>query len=117
MIVFRPGSELFQPAALLALISAMSYALYQVMTRMLADSDSVATTTLYSALVGLVITGALAPLNLQPIAPNHIHHCFALGASGDFRPRSDYHCLYHCPCFAGYGLSAIPACSGVHSSV
>ena len=79
MIVFRPGSELFQPAALLALISAMSYALYQVMTRMLADSDSVATTTLYSALVGLVITGALAPLNLQPIAPNHIHLVLLLG--------------------------------------
>ena len=79
MIVFRPGTELFQPAALLVLVSAFLYALYQIATRMLANSDSVATTTLYTAVVGTVVAGIIAPLNWQTIETQHLIFACTIG--------------------------------------
>ena len=83
-IVFRPGSELFQPAALLALAAAVLYAFYQITTRMLADSDSVATTTLYTAVVGTLLAGLLAPFNWQAMEMQHFIFACLLGLHAIF---------------------------------
>ena len=59
LVVTRPGSGSFQPAALLSLACALCYALYAIMTRMLARTDSNETTLLYSNSVG---AAALLPV-------------------------------------------------------
>ena len=84
LLVFRPGSALFQPAALLALTAAVLYALYQIATRMLAESDSVATTTLYTAVVGTLLAGLLAPFNWQAMEPQHFIFACLLGLHAIF---------------------------------
>ena len=79
LILLRPGGALFQPAAIWALLATLGYAFYLMLTRMLADSDSVATTTLYTAIVGFVISGILAPFNWQAIEPQHVAFACFLG--------------------------------------
>ena len=79
LILFRPGGALFQPAAFWALSATLCYSFYLMLTRMLADSDSVATTTLYTAVVGFVVSGVLAPFNWQAIEPQHIAFACLLG--------------------------------------
>ena len=51
LILLRPGSAVFHPAALLLLLAALCNALYFLLTRKLVD-ESVHTTLFYSALVG-----------------------------------------------------------------
>ncbi len=52
LIVIRPGTELFHWASLFAVVSALGYALYQVLTRRVAGIDPPETSTIYSSVVG-----------------------------------------------------------------
>ena len=52
VLVIRPGTELFHWAALMPLLSALCYAIYQIQTRLLAGVDSPETSTFYSSVVG-----------------------------------------------------------------
>lgn len=61
MIIVRPGTDTMEPAALLALLGACSYALYQIATRRLSTIDAPLTTLAYSAAPGVLITSALVP--------------------------------------------------------
>ncbi len=58
LIIIRPGGEVFTPAVILPLLTAVSFAAYQLLTRKLAGVDSTMTTLFYSAVVGTVL---LAP--------------------------------------------------------
>jgi drug/metabolite transporter (DMT)-like permease len=58
LIIIRPGGEVFTPAVILPLLTAVSFAGYQLLTRKLAGVDSTMTTLFYSAVVGTVL---LAP--------------------------------------------------------
>jgi drug/metabolite transporter (DMT)-like permease len=60
LILLRPGSAVFSPAAILLVIAAGCNALYQVFTRMLQD-DSPYTTLFYSAVVGTLVTTVALP--------------------------------------------------------
>ena len=60
VILLRPGSSVFHPAALLLLITALTNALYQVLTRKLVD-ESAHTTLFYSALIGTVVLSLALP--------------------------------------------------------
>ena len=51
VLLVRPGSAVFHPAAILLVLAAISNALYQLLTRKLPD-DAAHTTLFYSALVG-----------------------------------------------------------------
>src|ERR1700730_11446923 len=51
LVVTRPGTGSFQPAALLSLTGAVCYAFYAITTRILARTDSNATTLFYSNIV------------------------------------------------------------------
>ena len=53
LLVARPGAGGIHPAALLSVISATTYAIYIVTTRILARTDSNETTLFYSNLVGV----------------------------------------------------------------
>lgn len=61
LVVIRPKGETFQPASLLILGSASAYALYQVLTRMVAAHDRAETSALWSALLGAVVLTAAVP--------------------------------------------------------
>ena len=52
LIVIRPGTELFHWASLFAVLSAVGYAVYQVLTRRIAGIDPPETSTIYSSIVG-----------------------------------------------------------------
>jgi drug/metabolite transporter (DMT)-like permease len=61
LVLLRPGSAAFQPAAILLLGTAFFNALYYLLTRKV-TGDSVHTTLFYSALVGAVVTTLALPL-------------------------------------------------------
>ncbi len=67
LIVIRPGSDVFQPASLLILGSATSYACYQVFTRKVAGRDRAETSAVYSALVGTILISLALPWLWTPI--------------------------------------------------
>lgn len=55
MVIIRPGGEVFTPAAILPILTALCFASYQVLTRKLAGIDSTMTTLFYGAIVGTVL--------------------------------------------------------------
>src|SRR2546426_127239 len=58
LVVLRPGAAAFDPAALLAVLSALCYAASQTMTRQLGRTHSGATIVLTATLVAAVVAGA-----------------------------------------------------------
>jgi drug/metabolite transporter (DMT)-like permease len=62
LIILRPGSSAFHPAAFFSLISALAWAATLIMTRMLSGTARAVTTMAYSSLVGLGILCTLVPL-------------------------------------------------------
>ena len=88
LIVIRPGGAVFHWSALLLLVSATCYALYQIVTRMVANSDPPETTTIYSSLFGAF--GMLLVLPFIWKTPETFWHLFffcglgVIGASGHY---------------------------------
>jgi drug/metabolite transporter (DMT)-like permease len=68
LILLRPGSAVFHPAALLLPLAALCNALYFLLTRKLVD-ESVHATLLYSALVGTLGLTLVLPWELGPSMP------------------------------------------------
>lgn len=68
LVVLRPGSAVFHPAALLMVGMALCNALYNLYTRKLAD-ESPHTSLFYSALLGTVGTSAFLPFALPTAWP------------------------------------------------
>lgn len=66
LVIIRPGTEVFELAALLPLAAACGYALYQVMTRMVARTgEPPMTSLLYTALLGVVFASIAVPFFWQ----------------------------------------------------
>jgi drug/metabolite transporter (DMT)-like permease len=61
LVIVRPGTEAFHPAALLSLVGAFFAALYFLLTRKLSHYDSTATQQIY---MGLIATVCFLPLAL-----------------------------------------------------
>ena len=61
LVIIRPGSDLFEPWAILALVSAGLYAVYQIWTRRLVHIDSPQTLILYTAAAGALVTSVMMP--------------------------------------------------------
>jgi len=61
LVIVRPGTAAFQPAALLVVASSAAWAVAVVLTRRMAGHDPTATTLLWSAVVGLVTMTAVLP--------------------------------------------------------
>ena len=72
LILVRPGSAVFHPAALLLVLAAFCNALYFITTRKLAD-ESPYTTLFYSALVGTVGLSFALPWQIETEAPGWSH--------------------------------------------
>jgi drug/metabolite transporter (DMT)-like permease len=84
LVVARPGTGAIQPAALLSL-AALCYALYSIVTRRLARTDSNETTLFYSNLVGVLALMPVVPFVwTTPTDPLVIALMVASGAMGSF---------------------------------
>jgi drug/metabolite transporter (DMT)-like permease len=68
MVIIRPGSNAFHPAAMFPVISALGWACTLIITRMISGKDRAITTMAYSSLVGLAILTVLVPFVW--VAPN-----------------------------------------------
>ncbi len=63
LIIVQPGSEVFQPATLLSMGGAVTYACYAMLTRRLAGVDSAGTQQFYGAALPTLILAPLALAN------------------------------------------------------
>ena len=61
LVIIRPGSSLFDPWALLVLVSASYFAVYQIWTRQLTPVDSPETLIVYAAAAGALVTSVACP--------------------------------------------------------
>jgi len=85
MLIVRPGSELFSPAALLPLVAAVFGAGYTLSTRALAGQDDAVATLFIGGLVATVLLTGIAPLYWAPIRSwFHVGLFVAAGAIGAF---------------------------------
>ncbi len=66
LIILRPGTGVFEPAALLAILCALIYALYNLMTRLVSRHDRFETSLLYFGLVGMAASALPALWVWQP---------------------------------------------------
>lgn len=62
-LVIRPGAHVFQVAAVLPLLGALSLATFKLYTSSLNDTEPIQTSLFYPALVGTLITSLLLPLD------------------------------------------------------
>ena len=65
IIIIRPGSDVFSPAALLPLLGAVCYSGYALLTRKVGADESVWTSLFYTGLVGTVLISLAAPFHWQ----------------------------------------------------
>jgi drug/metabolite transporter (DMT)-like permease len=61
LIIIRPGSGVFTWAALLPVTNATTFAIYQIVTRRLANQESPYTSIFYAGLVGTVLLSGILP--------------------------------------------------------
>ena len=61
IIILRPGSGAFHPAAFFPIVSALCWASTLIMTRMMSGTDRAITTMTYSSITGVCILTALVP--------------------------------------------------------
>lgn len=82
LIVIRPGSDVFSPAALLPLLGGTLYASYALTTRFLGRAEPILTSFLYTALIGTVAASLLVIPNWQSPAPADWLWFLAIGGVG-----------------------------------
>ena len=85
LIIVRPTTHGLHPAVLASLFSALCYAFYNLCTRLLAATDSTATTMFYSSLIGAVLLSIPLPwFWSMPTDPLVIGNMAVLGVYGGF---------------------------------
>jgi drug/metabolite transporter (DMT)-like permease len=87
LIILRPGFGALHPMALVALLCALMFALYQILTRIVSRDDPPMTTLFYTALVGVIGLSLIGPFYWT--APDPFGWALfglvaLLGASGHF---------------------------------
>lgn len=61
LIILRPGLRVFEPGALVALLSALLFAVYGVLTRLAARYDTAETSFFWTGIVGALFLSGFAP--------------------------------------------------------
>jgi drug/metabolite transporter (DMT)-like permease len=84
IVIIRPGSgDIADWPALMALGAALCYAIFQILTRKLAPYDDSRTTAVYTVVVTLVVSSAIAPIGFSWPADVNVWLLFlALGVFG-----------------------------------
>ena len=103
LFIARPGAGLDTVGVALAFSTAVVTAIYQLLSRVLARSESTLAMLFYSAVVGAVLFGACAPWFWGGERPTLLH---VISLSGDRRPCRHRSLLVHC---------CTPGCASVHA--
>jgi drug/metabolite transporter (DMT)-like permease len=82
MIIIRPGSGVFTPAALLPIGAAICYAGNALITRFIGQSESVWTSMIYAAAFGAIVLGVVQPFVWVPISGSDVPLFCLMGALG-----------------------------------
>lgn len=82
LIIVHPGGDLFTPAILLPLCSALLFCFYQLLTRKLSEIDSPTTSNFFAGLCNSLVMSALVPFFWQVPTLSHGLMMVALGACG-----------------------------------
>ena len=70
LIILKPGIKEFDPFALMAILSAFLYAIYQILTRVVSKHDDTNTTLFYTGVTGAVVLTFIGPffyINVESI--------------------------------------------------
>ncbi len=80
LIILAPGARALSPGALVALGGALAFAVYGLLTRLVARGDSAATSLFWTGTVGALAMSAVGALYWQPIAAEDRGWVLALSA-------------------------------------
>ena len=80
LIIVRPGLDALHWSAFLVLLMALFYALFQIITRLIADTEDSVTTLFYSALIGSAALAVLLPFGAR--GPQSVEHLLLLASLG-----------------------------------
>lgn len=72
LIILRPDSGIFQPAAVIAIGAALMFALYNIITRKVSRYDSFETSLLYMGIVGFAGSALIAPFYWSPMTTTEV---------------------------------------------
>eukprot|EP01030_Chromulinospumella_sphaerica_P012335 gene12335-12126_t len=106
LIIVHPGGDLFTPAVLLPLCSALFFCFYQLLTRKLSEIDSPTTSNFFAGLCNTLVMSALVPFFWQVPTLMHGAMMLALGACGMTAHLFLTQAFRH----AAPALSCLPAC-------
>ena len=67
LVILRPGIRVFSPAALVPLAGALMFAVYALLTRLVARRDSASTTFFYTGIAGAVAITLVVPFFWTPM--------------------------------------------------
>ncbi len=67
-LIVRPGLRAVDWTHIVPIVATVSWAVYQVMVRLVGRRDTADTTLLYTAVVGLAVTTAIGPFVWQPVS-------------------------------------------------
>jgi len=81
LIVVRPGGGIHHPMAFFALGAAISFSLYQIITRKLSHLESASTTNLISGLISACVTSLMIPFFWKTPTPCFLGLMILLGVS------------------------------------
>lgn len=82
LLIIRPGSDLFTPAALLPLVCAFSFATFALLTRAMGPGEGLLTSLFYAALCGTLVTSVLQPFLWVPVAARDLWAFVLIGLMG-----------------------------------
>ena len=82
LVIIRPGTDVFQPAALLPICAAFFFAAYTISTRFLSADEPPATSFLYTTLVGTVVASIILPGFWTTPALEHVPILATFGVLG-----------------------------------
>lgn len=83
LLVIQPGGQSFHPAAIIVMLSAVTSALTQILSRKLAGRDTPETSNTYLVVAGFIVTSFALPFFWQaPQSPLHLVLLLSLGMVG-----------------------------------
>ena len=82
LVIVRPGGAVWHWSASMALFGAVCFALFQLVTRLLANQDSHQTTLLYTSIGGTAWASLAVPFFWSTPSTGHIAMFLAIGAMG-----------------------------------
>jgi drug/metabolite transporter (DMT)-like permease len=82
MIVIRPGSEVFSPAAFFPLAAAVCYSGYALLTRRVGPDEDVRTSLFYTGVVGTCLLTAAVPFAWEPLDSSAVLLMAMVAAAG-----------------------------------